>query len=150
LTGDALLGQGDLQAALENYRRAVALGRESLSANSDQPEVRHRLADSYTGLGSTFAAIHKTDDGLQNSLDAVQIRESLMQLDPADARYKAALASDYIAASGVARAAGQRKTASEFVDRARAMLESLLRLDPANALRRSSTTAYQQNGAPGS
>jgi hypothetical protein len=78
--------------------------------------------------------MHKTDDGLQNCLGAIQIRESLMQLDPADARYKSALAADYIAASGVARAAGQRKTASEFVGRARAILESLLRLDPANTL----------------
>jgi eukaryotic-like serine/threonine-protein kinase len=149
LTGDILLRTGDLPGALRNYQQAFALGSESLTINPNQPEVRHRLADSYQGLGSSKAAMGRTEEALQDSLAAVSIRESLAQLDQGDARYKASLAASYITIADLMKSRGQTEAAMDFYDRSRAILGSLLRIDPLNALAARQLRKTQDRRRPG-
>jgi len=134
LSGLLLLKRGNVRESVRWYHHAEQLGEESLAARPDQPEVRHRLADTYQGLCDVLAAENQSTEGLQYCTKALEIREFLARLDPNDARYKRTLATTYSSLGGVLKGKGEWKLAMGEFGRAQAIQSALAQGDPSNAL----------------
>jgi eukaryotic-like serine/threonine-protein kinase len=134
LGGEILFRGGNLVGALENYERALALNDESLTANSNPPEARHRIADTYQGFCTTLRTMKKIDEALQNCNKAISIRETLVALDPDDARYMRSLASTYIETADAFAHRNAPQQATEYYRHAVVIQSTLLERDPFNAL----------------
>jgi len=122
---------GDAGAALESYRKAVAI-RERLSSKKGRAEDERALAGAYAGLGG---ALHLAGDhrgALEYDRKALSLRESLLAADPSSLEYRRLVAASY-ATLGVSLYQVGEKGVLEYRERALAAYQDLVSSSPATA-----------------
>ena len=123
---------GDAGAALESYRKAVAI-RERLASNKGRAEDERSLAGAYAGLGGALRLAGDFRGALEYDRKALDIRQSLFAVDPLNREYRRLVASSYTTLGLSLYQTGDLDGALEFRKKALAAYQELVVNGPATA-----------------
>ena len=86
---------GDLNGALESYRKCLQLREALAKAEPKNAELRHELAQGREGYADVLWGVNRLSETLQNYRDAQTILEALISLDPANRQWRLNLSRVY-------------------------------------------------------
>ncbi|MEP6810082.1 MAG: protein kinase [Chthoniobacterales bacterium] len=86
---------GDTDGAMASYRKSLSIRERLLTANPENAEAQHELANSHEGLGDIYYTNGDLRAGLTSYEVAVRLRERLLSLHPEEQKYRLALAELY-------------------------------------------------------
>jgi tetratricopeptide (TPR) repeat protein len=93
---------GDIAKALENYRKALALGTAQLKRNPKDIGALREMARIHQKLGSVLPFVGKASDALNEATEAVRLYTQVLAATPDDVQAKIDLSSAYEAQGDVA------------------------------------------------
>lgn len=104
--GSVLQARGDLPAATEYFRKALAMDQERVGAEPGSVQAQRDLSFSIGTLAGALADAGNYAEGLAGYRRALAIRQSLADADPADANARRAVASAHQKLAEIAMSAG--------------------------------------------
>jgi len=128
---------GDLNGALESYRKCLKIREALFKAEPQRPEIRHELAQGHEGYGDVLWGVNRLTETLQNYREAQATLEELTTADPANRQERLDLSRIYhklgdlqgnVDYSNLGDTAG----AVESKRKALALRETLVAEDPSN------------------
>lgn len=131
--GQLALRMGDIEDAVRDHRKAVALSLSVMKVDPTNPNSKYRLADSYERLGNALAARGNTREAEDVSGRAVEIRKSLMAADPSDARVRYALAVNLLHLGNIQKHGNSDQSLRTY-QAGISTLEPMVKSDPSNWL----------------
>jgi tetratricopeptide (TPR) repeat protein len=87
---------GDTHAALESYRKALAMRQALSAANPNNSSDQLALADSYLSALSAYVIGSNLQEGFAKAAKALAILEPLAKANPTNAEFNAKLAKTYL------------------------------------------------------
>ena len=125
---------GEIEAAIANQRRCVALCEAQVEANPASSQLRGDLAVGYFRLGEMLEKKRDRLPEARKSYEkAVTITEALSKADPSDAGARGDLSEDLMKLSDVSLRLGDRYSALSGYRRALAIREELVKANPESA-----------------
>lgn len=138
---------GDTFGALENYRRAVALNEELVSAAPENQSHQLNYARRLANLGMLQAITGDAKGAISNGQKASAIHESLVAVNPNNTEYKMNLLSTLVFMRYPLLDEGHTAEAIKNARFVIKTLEEMLAADPKNSfMRRSLGTGYNSLG----
>jgi len=128
---------GDTGGALESYRKSLALRERLAKLEPNNAELRAELGMSYERVGRLNTALGQPVVAVENLQRALTIYEELLRVDPTNRPVRGELAL-VDSSMGIAKgfsatnSLGDEKSGMEYQRKAQAILESLVKEDPAN------------------
>lgn len=134
---------GETGAAIDSYRKALAIRESLVAANPQNRANRFALASSYEWRGAvTLATGGNLDDAMRDEEKALAILEPMLQADPGDVEVLTKLEGVYEAigdvqgGTGSSANMGDPDAALKNHQKGRAIAEQLLRNNPGDELTR--------------
>lgn len=137
--GDALgnptfVGQGDTAAALDSYRKALAIDEEIAAGDPSNSRARRGVAVESVHIADMFAERFDTARALESYRNALAMFEALAAKDPTNADSRRSVSVVYHRMADNLAAAGDTAEASASAHQGLAIDEALAAADPANTL----------------
>jgi eukaryotic-like serine/threonine-protein kinase len=140
---------GDTSAALESYRKVVAIREALVAGNPTDKDERYALAAGYRALGQMLVTTGDLQGGLSNATKALSIMgplaisnpQEFKILDELENAYE--LIGDIQGGNGVSANLGDLPAALENHRKALAIAEQALRIDSANAAAQRAVAIYE-------
>jgi tetratricopeptide (TPR) repeat protein len=117
-------------AALESFRKALAIDEKLAEANPGVTEFRNREATYHRWIAATLQATGKSREALESHGKALAILQQLADANPAVTRYQSELAGTLHNAAMVKTKLGQSAEALAMYERAIALSEAATKANP--------------------
>jgi len=124
--------RGNLAAATNGFLAEKATLEEMLAANPDDPQLRYRIADNASWLGSVAERDGSYVEALKHFSEMSSRYEDLATLEPAVARWRFMLGQGLALGADVLTVMGRRADAAAAYARAKPLLDTLVAQDPKN------------------
>jgi tetratricopeptide (TPR) repeat protein len=130
--GDALLTQGNVAGALEEYRGLLTIARDRVNQNPGDAQEQHNLSISHTRVGNVLLMQGDTAGALGEYQVSLAIAERLVAQEPFNAGWQHNLASSHDSVGVVLMRRGDAAGALAKYRASLAIAELHAALDPAN------------------
>jgi eukaryotic-like serine/threonine-protein kinase len=145
--GDELELMGDLNGALDYYRRSLEILELLSKEDSTNNQLRRDLAGSYDSIGDTLAKTGDAKAALDDLRKALAIRDALAASDPGNNDSRRALAISYNKVASALVASGDSIEALGNSQKALAIFVTLAAANPNDArARRELSVSYSRTG----
>lgn len=130
--GETFRAQGDLVAALERYRAALAIWERLAAADPSTAELQQNLSVSHNNIANTLWHLGDLPAALERYRAGLLIAERLVATDPRDDRWQALMAFSHFKIGGVLQQQDRLEDALKHHQVAFAIRERLVAAHPDN------------------